>query len=359
MHFEKLRIHNLRCLADVAIELDPGINVFLGGNGAGKTSLLEAVFLLSHARSFRSGAKEALLRLGTPKLSIFAELRRKDDSLIRMGLGREASRWQAKRDGTAISLGKLVQDCAVVCFDPGSHALISGAAEERRRFLDWGVFHVEHEFLPMWQRYQRALKQRNSLLRSAMPTNNAVFEPWEIELSDTARQIDQQRESYLNLLSAALTGYTTRLLPELGVFELRYRRGWAEGRDLLDQLRDSRVRDASRGHTSLGAHRADWSLGFEAAPQREHFSRGQEKLVATACLLAQAMLYAQTTGEWPVVCLDDLASELDQPHQTAVVNELLSAGAQILVTGTEIPLALNDHTRRTFHVEQGQLAALL
>lgn len=359
MHFEQLRIQNLRCLVDVEIELDPGINAFVGSNGAGKTSLLESVFLLSHARSFRSGSKDALTRLGASKLSVFAELRRQDASLQRMGLGREGSRWQARVDGSTVSLGKLVEECAVVCFDPGSHALISGPAEERRRFLDWGVFHVEHAFLPLWHRYQRALKQRNSLLRTAPVASDDLFDPWETELSVTAHRIDEQRQDYLRLLTAALGGYTTRLLPELGVSEFRYRRGWAEESALIEQLRTSRIRDVARGHTSLGAHRADWSLGFEAAPQREHFSRGQEKLVATACLLAQAKLYAETMGEWPVVCLDDLASELDLAHQSSLVAELVSARAQILVTGTDTPIALRDIPKRTFHVEQGQLTALL
>lgn len=359
MRVEQLRVQNLRCLTDVAVELDPGINLFFGGNGAGKTSLLEAVFLLSHARSFRSGAKEALLRLGASQLSVFAELHRSDDSWLRMGLGREGSRWQARLNGSPVSLGELVQECAVVCFDPGSHALVSGAAEERRRFLDWGVFHVEHEFLSMWHRYRRALKQRNSLLRNSAASDNALFEPWEIELSEAAHQMDHQRETYMRLLAASLAGYTARLLPELGAFAFRYRRGWPDGRELREVLRETRERDVARGHTTAGVHRADWSLGFEAAPQKEHFSRGQEKLVATACLLAQAMLFAQTAGEWPVICLDDLASELDHAHQLAVVNELTTVGAQILVTGTEALEALSGKAKRTFHVEQGRVTALL
>lgn len=359
MHFEQLRVQNLRCLEDLAITLDPGINVFVGSNGAGKTSILEAVFLLSHARSFRSGAREALLRRDSTQLSIFAELRRKDTS-TRMGLGREAGRWQARLDGSPVPLGRLVQECAVVCFDPGSHALISGAAEERRRFLDWGVFHVEHEFFAVWRRYQRALKQRNSLLRSSASTSDALFEPWEVELADSAHQMDRQRQSYFELLLPLLSDYAARLLPELGSVVFRYRRGWQEGDgDLLGQLRDTRNRDSARGHTTIGAHRADWSLGFEAAPQREHFSRGQEKLVATACLLAQAALYAQICGDWPVICLDDLASELDQSHQCAVVDELVSARSQILVTGTDMPSALQSQSKLTFHVEQGAVAALL
>ena len=359
MRLDQLRIHGLRCLTDVSVALDPAINVFVGANGAGKTSVLEAVFLLSHARSFRSGAAEALLQRGTPGLSIFAELRHSDDRAFRLGLGRSGSRWEAKLDGDAVAIGQLVRECAVVCFEPGSHALIAGAAEERRRYLDWGVFHVEQDFLSSWRRYQRALKQRNSLLRSTTTPTDELFAPWEAELAQTAHHIDDLRRTYLDLLRPILLASAAGLLPELGALELRYRRGWSDDRELSQQLRELRSRDLARGHTTLGSHRADWSIAFERAPLREHLSRGQEKLTALACVLAQAELYAQCWGEWPVVCLDDLASELDQSHQAAVVAQLSAARAQVLLTGTEVPQALQSLPSRVFHVEQGQLTRLL
>ncbi|WEN15511.1 DNA replication/repair protein RecF [Rhodanobacter sp. AS-Z3] len=359
MNIEQLRIAGLRCFEEVAIELDPGMNLFTGANGAGKTSVLEAVFLLSHGRSFRSGAKDALARRGCSALSVFAELRRGDGRSVRSGLGRSGSRWEARIDGATVPLGQLVQECAVVCFDPGSHALISGGAEERRRYLDWGVFHVEQDFLTCWRRYQRALKQRNSLLRTTPVTADALYAPWEVELAQTAQQIDNLREAYLGLLRPLLVQSTSALLGELGGMELRYRRGWMDHVDLADQLREQRARDVGRGHTTAGAHRADWTLAFECAPLREHLSRGQGKLAALACMLAQAQLYAAHHGEWPIVCLDDLASELDQAHQRSVIAQLTEAKAQILLTGTESPLAMEGIPARMFHVEQGQLSRLL
>jgi DNA replication and repair protein RecF len=256
-------------------------------------------------------------------------------------------------------MGQLVRECAVVCFEPGSHALIAGAADERRRYLDWGVFHVEHDFLSAWRRYQRALKQRNSLLRKGDPSDQALFAPWEHELSRSAAVIDQWRRSYLEALLPYLRDQAALFLPELGGLELRYRSGWGEGEDLASILVAQRARDLSRGHTTSGAHRADWSLSFEHAPQREHLSRGQEKLVALACLLAQARLDAEKRGEWPIICLDDLASELDFTHQTAVVSSLLGVPAQVLITGTEIPASLQDAPKQVFHVEQGALTPLL
>ena len=359
MRLERLHLQGLRCISELTLELAAGVNVLVGANGAGKTSVLEAAFLLSHGRSFRSGARETLVQRGASALNIFSSVRHEDDIVHRLGLGREGARWEARLDGRDVSVGDLIRECAVVCFEPGSHALIAGAAEERRRFLDWGVFHVEHEFLSTWRRYQRALKQRNSLLRSASTSDVSLMGPWEQELSRSGTLIDQWRRDYLAALLPFLREQAALLLPELGELDLRYRPGWTEGENLADVLSAQRIRDQGRGHTTSGAHRADWSLSFRQAPQREHLSRGQEKLTALICVLAQAKLDARHRGEWPIVCLDDLASELDQAHQAAVVGSLRETSAQVLITGTELPQVLEHVPVRLFHVEQGKLTSLL
>jgi DNA replication and repair protein RecF len=360
MKFESLRIAGLRCLESVSLTPAPGINVFVGPNGAGKTSVLEAAYLLSHGRSFRAGSRDVLLKRGASALSVFAEVRSEDGRTRRLGLGREGGRWQARVDGdSAASLGALVQECAVVCFEPGSHDLIAGASDERRRFLDWGLFHVEHAFVNQWRRYQRALKQRNAVLRGGGPLDAGMLEPWEAELATAGEGMTAFRRGYLDRLIPHIQGFTANVLPELGDFSIRYRPGWDEGADLATTLAERRLRDLGRGHTTVGPHRADFSIAFEQAPLREHLSRGQEKLCALACLLGQASLHAEIRGEWPVVCLDDLASELDRTHQEWVVAQLLGRDVQVFITGTEIPSALADQSVTMFHVEQGVVAALL
>lgn len=360
MKFESLRIDGLRCLTAVSLTPAPGINVFVGANGAGKTSVLEAAYLLSHGRSFRAGSRDILLKRGATSLAVFAEVRGEDGRARRLGLGREGGRWQARVDGdSTASLGALVQECAVVCFEPGSHDLIAGASDERRRFLDWGLFHVEHAFVNQWRRYQRALKQRNAVLRSGGPLDATLLEPWEAELAGAGETITTFRRGYLDRLIPHIQSFTQNVLPELGGFSVRYRPGWDESADLATTLVERRVRDLGRGHTTVGPHRADFTITFEHAPVREHLSRGQEKLCALACLLGQASLYAEIRGEWPVVCLDDLASELDRTHQEWVVAQLLGRDVQVFITGTEIPSALVDQSVTMFHVEQGAVTALL
>lgn len=359
MRLERLHVQRLRCVRDLSLELAPGVNVLVGPNGAGKTSVLEAAFLLSHGRSFRSAARDALVQRGATGLSIFSTVRHDDGVMHRLGLGREGVRWDARLDGQDVPLGQLIRECAVVCFEPGSHGLIAGGAEERRRFMDWGVFHVEQEFLGVWRRYQRALKQRNSLLRSGGVLDESQAVSWEAELGRTGTLIHQWREAYLGALLPLLRDQAALLLPELGHLDLRYRCGWPEGESLSEVLASQRLRDQGRGYTTSGAHRADWSVSFEHAPQREHLSRGQEKLTALVCVLAQAWLDAQYRGEWPIICLDDLASELDQAHQAAAISILQSTSAQILISGTELPKVLEHISTRMFHVEQGQLTPLI
>lgn len=360
MRFERLRVDNLRCLSKVELELACGLNVLVGGNGAGKTSVLESAFLLSHGRSFRSGQRDAMVRTGAERMSVFATVVGGDGTEHRVGLGRESGRWTARADGEElVGLGELFQLCAVVCFEPGSHALIAGGPEERRRFLDWGVFHVEHESLSTWRRYHRALKQRNRLLRTGQRLNDAEVEAWERELATSGESLDKGRARYIGVWQDELLAVASALVPELGAVSVSYRRGWSADESLAESLALRRERDSLRGHTTVGAHRCDWSLSFEGAMSREQFSRGQAKLAALACLLAQARVFARGRGEWPVLCLDDLASELDDVHLGRVVELVAGEAEQVLITGTALPQALRHHGARVFHVEQGQVCSLL
>jgi DNA replication and repair protein RecF len=359
VRFEQLRLENLRNIAVLELEPGPGLNVFLGANGAGKTSILEGAYLLSHAQSFRTGLTDSLIRSGSSHLAVSARLQRAKGA-IRLGLARDASSWQARLNGGAVpTLGAALAECAVICFEPGSHALVSGSSSERRRFLDWGVFHVEPDFLSKSRTYNRVLRQRNLALKQA--AGDAEIDAWDAELDAATTPIVRARESYFSQFAAELSVVLNLLLPELGASTIEWTCGWPANLALTDALAQSRGRDRQRGHTTRGAHRADWSARFAGAPLREHLSRGQEKLCALACVLAQARVHAAAKGEWPIIALDDLASELDSQHQELVVNLLSAASAQVLISGVEQPTCLRhiQAALRMFHVEHGRVRGLL
>jgi DNA replication and repair protein RecF len=378
MDVTRLDIRQLRRFRDVTLAPAAGLNLITGENGAGKTSVLEALHLMAYGRSFRGRVRDGLVQAGAPALEVFVEwLEGGRRHLLtgtggvadlvpvgsrnrKAGLRHSGQEWTGRLDGAAVAhLGELCAALAVVSFDPGSHALISGGGEPRRRYLDWGLFHVEPEFLPLWRRYGRALKQRNALLKGK--ARDPQLDAWDAELADAGEAMTRQRQAYLDTLQDPYVRLLAGLAPAVGAGALRYQPGWRRDElSLLDALLVARDRDLVAGHTSVGPHRADWALEFAALPGREALSRGQAKLVALAALLAQAEHYAAVRGEWPVVALDDLASELDRHHQRRVLQHLLNCGAQVFVTGTEPPPGLEglDIPITRFHVEHGEIRAL-
>ena len=370
MRVTRLDIGNLRRFEHASMLPGPGINVLTGDNGAGKTSVLEALHLMAYGRSFRGRVRDGLVRAGAEALEVYVEWREEPQSaaptdasgegsgrLRRAGLRHSGQQWQGRLDGEDVThLGDLCAALVVVTVEPGSHALIVGSSEIRRRFIDWGLFHVEPGFLPLWRRYARALKQRNALLKRR--TADPQMDAWEAELAQAGEAITQQRRSYVEALQPRLGTLVDALLPAAGTCSLAYQPGWRQDElSLADALLLARDRDLAAGFTSVGPHRADWRIDYSGIPGRSALSRGQAKLSAVAALLAQAEHHADVRGDWPIMALDDLASELDQAHQRRVLQRLEATPAQVFITGTERPTMLLETARDVslFHVEQGQL----
>lgn len=366
MHIVRLSLSRVRRFDSVELAPRPGINLITGANGAGKTSLLEALHLMAYGRSFRGRVRDGLVQKGAEALDVFVEWREQggagpDGRVRRAGLRHGGQVWKGRLDGEDVAqLGSLCAALAVVTFEPGSHALVSGGSEPRRRFVDWGLFHVEPDFLPLWRRYTRALKQRNALLKAGAAPRQ--LDAWDHELAEAGTPLTSRRQHYLERLQERAVSIAADLAPGLQLQGLELQPGWRRHEmPLADALLMARDRDRTMGHTSVGPHRADWTVVYGQIPGRDALSRGQAKLTALSCLLAQADDYATQRGEWPVIALDDLGAELDRDHQQRVLQRLAATPAQVFITATEPPAALQEHLRpaAVFHVEHGAIQALL
>lgn len=357
MQLSRLVIRHLRALTEVTLAPAPGLNLLLGENGAGKTSVLEAIHLLSYGRSFRGRVRDGLVQAGAPALEVYAQWP-EGAAERRAGLRHDGQAWTGRLDGVTVQqLGELCAAVTAVTFEPGSHALVGGSGDPRRRFMDWGLFHVEPGFILDWRRYARALRQRNVLLKTG--ANDAQLDAWDLELVAAGEPLARYRQQYIERLDGRVAGMLARLSPGLGAAQLTVVPGWKQDEMCLaDALLQARHRDRSLGYTTVGPHRGDWRVTLSALPGLA-LSRGQAKLVALGCLLAQAEDLAAVSGAWPLVALDDLASELDQGHRERVVELLLQVNAQVFITGTELavwPAPLVANAMR-FHVEQGTIRA--
>lgn len=358
MRVQRLDVEGLRCLQTLRLQPDAGLNLLLGPNGAGKTSVLEALYLLGAGKSFRFGTPDSLICRGSPALRVYAELRLSSGGVERLGFERRKDGWRAMRDGDRVEdLGQLASLMPVVVFSPESHGLVSGSSEQRRRFFDWVVFHVEPEFVSAHRRYGRLLKQRNALLKRS--DAGLQLASWNQQLAEAGEKLGALRDRVFPQWAAVVQEQLQGLLPELGSAQLEYQRGWRADCGLLERLQEHREREQLLGYTLSGPHRADWVVRFPGLQVREQASRGQQKLVALSCVLASAGVFAVRRGEPPVVALDDLFSELDTEHQRRALRVCEAWGAQAWASGTMTSAALDAWrgTMTTFHVEHGKLAA--
>jgi DNA replication and repair protein RecF len=351
MSLAELGINDLRCLEHVSLDLHPGLNLLWGPNGSGKTSVLEAIFLLGRGRSFRTRNNERLIRLGQQQLTVFG----RTAGALTHSVGIQVSKADgtlARVDGTNLpSLAELSQAFSVQVFDPEIHKLVEDGPSRRRRWLDWAVFHVEPSFGGHWGRYRRALKQRNAALRQRVEVGG-----WNAELIRYGELLAESRRLAVDALQGSWQATVTELAG-LGV-ELGYYRGWAAEWSLAEALERSLARDRERGMSGVGPHRADLILRVQGRPAREVLSRGQQKLVAVALTLAQLEMLQAAIGLQPTLLLDDPAAELDAGRLAAVLDRCKRFAGQLIVTSLASEFRLLGVPDRVFHVEHGGVSQL-
>ena len=351
MPIQRFSAQNFRCLESVEFDADPQYNLIHGRNASGKTSVLEAIAYLGRGKSFRGAATSDLIRHGQQEFVLFGEV---SDGARAAKVGVRNShegletRVDGESDGGSAALASALP---LQIIDPDIHELVAGPPEQRRKYLDWIAFHVEHDFLTTWRRFRRALKQRNAALRAG--TGGTALDGWNAEFSELAAEVDAGRRAALEVAIAGLQEAGADLLGNNVGFE--YRSGWNEEKGLLRSLEESTERDLQQGSTQYGPHRADIKLSYDARRARKLVSRGQQKLLACAMVLA-ATETAQAALERPLLLLlDDPGAELDSDALARLMHRVVDLGSQVVATSLEANAPLFPAEARTFHVEHGVL----
>ena len=347
MPLEWLQVEDFRCLERVKLEPAAGRNLITGENASGKTSLLEAIFYLGRGRSFRAATGDPVIRDGQSAFTVVGRVRH-DSGGSTLGLKVERGKVEARINGAAAAgLASLAEALPVQIVDPEVHKLIEEGPGRRRRFLDWGVFHVEHRFIDAWRRYQRALKQRNAALKLA----SSEAEVWDQELVAAGEDVGQYRQTYVNNLSKHLDIVAQALLG--CSVSLSYYPGWSGQRGFAEALATAIERDRDYRVTHVGPHRADLRIEFSGRPARGRVSRGQQKLLAAAMILAQNDYLRAEAGDPGVLLFDDPAAELDPQSLGRFMEQIESRPAQMFITSLNPAVIPFSETPAVFHVKHG------
>lgn len=357
---QQLTITAIRNLAPVTLQLSPAVNVLYGLNGSGKTSVLEAIHILGVARSFRTSRIKPVINRDARECTVFGRIGT-NSQVIPVGVSRNSQEEtrQIRVSGESLkSTAELARLLPLQVINPDTFSLLEGSPKLRRNFIDWGVFHVKHQdFFPLWKRMQKALKQRNSLLRHGR-INDFELTSWNLEFEKAATVIDQLRDEYIQKLTPVFNRVLSEL-SDLSNLTIQYYRGWDRDRSLQEVLTSALERDVRSGYTHAGPQRADLRIRVGKGSAVDILSRGQLKLVVCALKLAQGFLYQEMQNKQCIFLVDDLPSELDIPNRQKLCQLFQTMKCQTFITcvdkGALANCWLPDTDVKMFHVKHGQI----
>ena len=362
----QLRVDNFRNLRSLDLTPVPNINFIFGENGAGKTSLLEAISVIALGRSFRTRKFKRLIKQDEDDFTLFARARGDEEESAKHTIGiqrgtKDIFRIDGKDIHSSTELATLIPSLLI---NAHSFDLIEGSAKQRRMFFDWLVFHVKHEFGDCWKQYAKCLKQRNTLLRHDKIAYSQL-EPWDIELAKISEQIKRLREYCFKLFNEGFDDSAKRLqLSKLNI-ELGFVHGWKQDASLMEQYQNNFERDKRLGYTNIGPHKAELKILVEGVPAIEILSRGQQKLLVSAFIMNQASIFNKVKREKPVFLIDDLPAELDETNLTIVSQWIHELDTQAFITAVDQHAAkimcgkdLNSNELKMFHVKHGEFQQL-
>lgn len=359
MAISRLAITNLRNLGLLDIVPGQDVNLIIGPNGSGKTSILESIYLLGRARSFVTSRHTSLIRRGQKCCTVYGKIQTGEKApAVSVGVTRTLDgKQQIKVAGDKVtSSAPLAELLPLQVINPGAFRLLDGGPKSRRQFIDWGVFHVEHTFIDNWRRLNRCLKQRNNLLRQGK-FDAGLLSSWDKEFVESANLLTAQREEYVKRLTPLFSELLSRV-SKLEKVSLGFYPGWDEKAGLERVLSDSKERDLKEGFTHYGPQRAELKAKYLGLNAAETLSRGQQKLVVCALKIAQGHLYSESRGRPCVYLVDDLAAELDAEHLEVLCQLLSELDCQLFVTSVEEAVfngCWSAKNTKMFHVEHGRL----
>lgn len=353
MKLDRLEIQNLRVLRPLAISPSPTLNLFVGPNGSGKTSLLEGIHVLGLGRSFRTRhIKEAVAR-ESQGLIAFGELRLEDGRTVSIGVERQTGVSRIRIDGHDVhATSELARMMPLFMITPHGQWLLAEGAQQRRKLIDWTLFHVEPAYLGVLQRYHRVLRQRNAQLKQASITGLGA---WDRQVGELGEAVHAFRKQYLNTLTPRFQEILEAFLPV--PVELAYEPGWTSTKTLQEALAERTKEARLRGYTTVGPHRADLQFRVGRTPAQRVLSRGEGKLLILGFLLAQVDCVIRSVAKIPIVLVDDFPAELDVESRSRFLRALAERRAQTFLTALSDAAIDTSHWQdaKRFHVKQGQV----
>lgn len=331
MQINRLRLKNFRNYENLDISFHPKVNIFLGNNAQGKTNLLEALYITSLGKSFRTGRDWEMIRFDTPFFRVEVDAIKDGDPLsIDMAVAQDKK--GIKIDGLkATKTSELLEHIYTVIFSPEDLKIVKDEPEKRRRFIDREISQLRPSYYQNLASYKKALVQRNALLKDCN-LNEKNLDVWDESLAYYGHRIIEEREKFIAKLDTISRQLHNDITEGKENLEVIYEKDCSEC--LLEALNKSHRRDRMRGTTCVGPHRDDLKISINGVDIRPYGSQGQQRTAALSLKLSELQLIKEETGEEGILLLDDVLSELDAQRQEFLIKSL--GTVQLFITATEL-----------------------
>ena len=327
---QKLRVLNIRSHDEYTIELSPDVTIITGPNGSGKTSLIEAIYLSLQGSSFK-GSDGDMLKKESPWWRIDITLNTLEERIIKFDPTKTVSRKQFVIDNKTTARIPAKQKHPVVLFEPEDLRLLHGSPARRRQFIDRFISQLNPLYGPAIRKYERALKQRNNLLKNSYVADDELF-AWNIALADHGAYVIEQRIMFIEQINQNLASLYQEIAGTHDDISIHYSHTFVGDvkQKLLNELHTHLQKDRYLGNTSVGPHRHDVIFEINSSPAISMASRGEARTIVLALKFLEVAIIQQLTSKQPVILLDDVFSELDATRQHLLTSQL--KGYQIIIT---------------------------
>ena len=351
MYIEKIKLNNFRNYENLEINLNKNLNIFYGDNAQGKTNILEAIFLCSLGKSFRTNKEKEMIRFNNEKSLIEVFYQKKDrDGKIKIELSEKK---QISLNGIKIKkLSELLGNINTVIFTPEDINILKDGPQRRRRFLDLMIGQLRPNYVYNLNSYLKIIEQRNNYLRQIREEHKPeeMLEIWDEKLAEYSEKIYIYRKEFIEKIINKINQIHSKITNEKEIIKIEYISNCEKKENYLKLLKERRKLDIIKGFTTKGVHRDDFMIYINGKEVNIYGSQGQNRTVILSLKLAELNVIYDEIGEYPILLLDDFMSELDENRRRNFLNNIKNT--QVILTGTE-KIDLPNLEYNLFNVKKG------
>lgn len=353
MWINKIKLENFRNYDQLSLKLCKNINIFYGDNAQGKTNIIEAIYLNSIGKSFRTNKDNEMIKIDKKYSNIDIEYKKKDrEGNIHINLDKKKNVFINKIKIKKLS--ELLGKVNIVIFNPDDINILKGSPINRRKFLDIMISQLKPKYIHTLNLYHKTIEQRNNYLRQIKDNimDENLLDIWDEQLAEYAVIVSEYRQLYINKIEEKINKIHSEITDNKEVVDIKYLTECNDREIYINKLKERRKVDIIKGYTTKGIHRDDFKININKMPLDIFGSQGQHRTIVLSLKICELNIIYDEIGEYPILLLDDFMSELDEKRRKNLLEKIKDI--QVIITCTD-KISIANKEVLIYNVQDGKV----